>query len=86
MKNGKILDSKFSKSPILIISSELKKKKKLSKFKSINENEVIGLPSLMKSYKAKALFLRPDRFIFQSYKAKKDFNKFIKNLNNFLIE
>ena len=83
LKNGKILDDKFSKSLILILSSELRNKKKLSKLPSINENEVIGLTTLLKSYKAKSLIVRPDRFILQSCKTVKGFNKFIKYFNKF---
>ena len=83
LKNGKILDYKFSKSLILILASELRNKKKLSKLPSINENEAIGLTTLLKSYKAKALIVRPDRFILQSCKTVKGFNKFIKYFNKF---
>ena len=83
LKNGKILDDKFSKSLILILASELRNKKKLSKLPSINENEAIGLTTLLKSYKAKALIVRPDRFILQSCKTVKGFNKFIKYFNKF---
>ena len=83
MKNGKILDDKFTKHPLLIISSELKNKGKLSKFPTISENEVVGLPKLLRSYSSKAIIVRPDRFIFQSCNSIKDFDKFIKSLNNF---
>ena len=81
MKNGKTFDFKFSNLPILIFSSKLNKKQKLSKFNSINENEVKGLPNLMKRCNAKALIVRPDRFILESCKRTKDFSKYIKLLN-----
>jgi len=81
MKNGKTFDCKFSNLPILIFSSELNKKKKINKFQSINANEVIGLSKLMKSYNAKALIVRPDRFILKSCKKVKDFDNFIKFFN-----
>jgi len=66
LKNGKILDNKFSKSPILILASELKRLKKISDINSIIEHEVIGLSNLLKKYKAKAIIVRPDRFIFET--------------------
>jgi len=83
LKNGKSLDGKFSNSLILILSSELRSKKKLSKIKTVIENEVVGLSALLKRYKAKALIVRPDRFILQSCKTVKGFNKFIKYFNKF---
>ena len=83
LKNGKSLDDKFSNSLILILSSELRSKKKLSKIKTVIENEVVGLSALLKKYKAKALIVRPDRFILQSCKTVKGFNKFIKYFNKF---
>ena len=83
MKNGKSLDDKFSKNLLLIISSELKKKRKFSKFPTIIENEVLGLSKLLKYYKSKAIIVRPDRFIFKSCDSLKNFDKFLKNLNSF---
>ena len=83
MKNGKSFDDNFSKSPILIIKSELKNKIKLSKIPTITDNKVLGLAKLLKSYKSKAIIIRPDRFIFQSCYSLKNFNKFLKSLNNF---
>ena len=83
LKNGKTLDDNFSCSPILILSSELKNKKKLSKITTINENEVMGLAALLKSYKSKAIIVRPDRFILQSCRSVKNFDKFIKYFNKF---
>ena len=83
MKRGGLFDFKFSGSPILIFSSKFNMKKKLYKVQSINENEVKGLCSLMKSYNAKILIVRPDRFILQSSNKLKDTNKFIKILNSF---
>ena len=83
MKNGKSLDDKFSKNLLLIITSKLKNKSKLSKFPKIIENEVVGLSKLLKKYKSKAIIVRPDRFIFQSCNSSKNFDKFLKFLNNF---
>ena len=83
MKNGKSFDDNFSKNPILIIKSELKNKIKLSKIPTITDNKVLGLAKLLKSYKSKAIIIRPDRFIFQSCYSLKNFNKFLKSLNNF---
>jgi len=83
MKNGKAFDDKFSKNLLLIITSELKNKSKLSKFPTIIENEVVGLSKLLKNYKSKAIIVRPDRFIFQSCNSVKNFGKFLKSLNNF---
>ncbi len=83
LKNGKTLDDKFSCSPILILSSELKNKKKLSKFNTINESDVLGLSELLKSYNSKAIIVRPDRFILQSCKSVKSFDTFIKYFNKF---
>ncbi len=75
MKNGKRLDEKFSTSPLLLLSSELKKKNLKSKIQTISEKEVVGLSSLLKSYKAKAVIVRPDRFILKTFKTQKDFNQ-----------
>jgi len=83
LKNGKKLDEMFSCSPILITSIELKNKKKPSKIKTINENEALGLSALLTKYKSKAIIVRPDRFILQSCKTIKSFDRFIKYLNNF---
>ncbi len=83
LKNGKTLDDMFSCSPILILSSELKNKKKLSKIATINDKDVLGLATLLKSYKSKAIIVRPDRFILQSCKSVKSFDKFIKYFNKF---
>ena len=83
LKNGKTLDDMFSCSPILIISSELKNKKKLNKIVTINDNEVIGLEALLKRYKSKAIIVRPDRFILKSCKTAKEFDKFIKYFNKY---
>ena len=75
MKNGKILDNKFSTSPLVLLSSELKKQKSKSKIPIITEKEVIGLSNVLKNYKAKAIIVRPDRFILKTCKTTKDFNQ-----------
>ncbi len=79
MKNGKILDSKFSKEPILLHSSKLKKFKYFNKMTSIEDSRVKGLSNLLKRYKAKAIVVRPDRFILGTCNKIKDFH-LIKNL------
>ena len=79
MKNGKTLDDKFSTLPLLLLSSELKKQKTKSKIPIITEKEVVGLSNVLKNYEAKAVIVRPDRFILKTCKTIKDFNQ-IKNL------
>ncbi len=75
MKNGKTLDEKFSKSPLLLTSSKLSKKISLNKIQSITDKDIKGLNNLLKSYKAKAIVVRPDRFILKTCKKVKDFNQ-----------
>ena len=75
MKNGKTLDEKFSISPILLLSSEFKKQKTKSKIPIVNEKEVVGLSNILKNYDAKAVIVRPDRFVLKTYKSIKDIGK-----------
>ena len=75
MKNGKTLDEKFSKSPLLLTSSKLNKKVSLNKIQSITDKDIKGLNNLLKSYNAKAIIVRPDRFILKTCKKVKDFNQ-----------
>ena len=75
MKNGKTLDEKFSKSPLLLTSSKLSKKISLNKIQSITDKDIKGLNNLLKSYDAKAIIVRPDRFILKTCKKVKDFNQ-----------
>ena len=75
MKNGKTLDEKFSKSPLLLTSSKLEKKISLNKIQSITDKDIKGLSSLLKTYKAKAIIVRPDRFILKTCKSQNDFNR-----------
>ena len=75
MKNGKTLDEKFSKSPLLLTSSKLIKKFSFNKIKSITDKDIKGLSNLLKTYKAKAIIVRPDRFILKSFKSTNDFNR-----------
>ena len=75
MKNGKTLDEKFSKSPLLLTSSKLVKKVSLKKIQSISDKDIKGLSNLLKTYKAKAIIVRPDRFILKTYKSINDFNR-----------
>ncbi len=79
MKNGKTLDEKFSTSPLVLLSSELDKQKSKSKISIITEKEVVGLSNILKDYKAKAVVVRPDRFVLKTCKNTKDFNQ-IKHL------
>ena len=75
MKNGKTLDEKFSKSPLLLTSSKLAKKVSLKKIQSITDKDIKGLSNLLKTYKAKALIVRPDRFILKTCNSANDFNR-----------
>ena len=51
----------------------------LNKIQSITDKDIKGLSSLLKTYKAKAIIVRPDRFILKTCKKVKDFNQ-IKSL------
>ena len=75
MKDGKTLDEKFSRSPLLLTSSKLSKKLSLNKIQSITDKDINGLNNLLKSYNAKAIIVRPDRFILKTCKKVKDFNQ-----------
>ena len=75
MKNGKTLDEKFSKSPLLLTSSKLAKKVSLKKIQSITDKDIKGLSNLLKNYKAKAIIVRPDRFILKTCNSANDFNR-----------
>ena len=80
LKNGNNLDNKFSKKPILLISSPIKKKFTF-KLNFISSKDVIGLPIYLKKYNTKALIVRPDRFVLASCKSLKQLNNFVrKNL------
>ena len=57
MKNGKTLDEKFSKSPLLLTSSKLSKKISLNKIQSFTDKDIKGLKNLLKSYNAKAIIV-----------------------------
>ena len=75
MKNGKTLDEKFSRSPLLLTSSKLSKKLSLNKIQSITDKDIRGLSNILKSYNAKAIIVRPDRYILKTFKKVKDFNQ-----------
>ena len=75
MKNGKTLDEKFSKSPQLLTSYKLAKKVSLKKIQSITDKDSKGLNNLLETYKAKALIVRPDRFILKTCNSVNDFNQ-----------
>ena len=75
MKNGKTLDEKFSKSPLLLTSSKLAKKVSLKKIQSITDKDIKGLSNLLKNYKAKAIIVRPDRFILKTCNSANDLNR-----------
>ena len=81
-KNGKNLDEKFSKSPLLIVSSNIKKKisKKTNYIKSLN---VIGLTKYLEDINSYAIIVRPDRFIFQSCNKVKNLDKLVNLFNKF---
>jgi hypothetical protein len=79
-KNGKILDSKFSLKPILVLSEEIKKNFS-SKLNLVNSKEIKDLNKFFKKTKCKAVIVRPDRFILSSCKSVKDFKSYlIRNL------
>ena len=75
MKNGKTLDEKFSKSPLLLTSYKFARKVSLKKIQSITDKDIKGLSNLLKNYKAKAIIVRPDRFILKTCKSANDFNQ-----------
>ena len=75
MKNGKTLDEKFSKSPLLLTSYKLAKKVSLKKIQSITDKDIKGLSNLLKNYKAKAIIVRPDRFILKTCYSANDLNR-----------
>ena len=82
LKNGKNLDEKFSNKPLLIVSSNIKKKIS-SKLNYINSINVNGLCKYLENISSCALIVRPDRFILQSCKSAKDFQKLIDLFNKF---
>jgi len=57
------------------LSSKLSKKFSLNKIQSITDKDIKGLNNLLKSYNAKAIIVRPDRFILKTCKKVKDFNQ-----------
>jgi len=75
MKNGKRLDEKFSTLPLVLASSKLKRKVFSKKIPCMTDSEVKGLKSLLKTYNARAVIVRPDRFILKTCKSIKDFNQ-----------
>ncbi len=80
MKSGKTLDDKFSTTPMMILSSEIKKRKSKNRIPIVTDKEVVGLSTILKGYKAKAVIVRPDRFILKTYKTTKEINQ-IQNLS-----
>ena len=82
LKNGKNLDEKFSNKPLLIVSSNIKKKIS-SKLNYINSINVNGLCKYLENISSCALIVRPDRFVLQSCKSVKYFQKFIDFFNKF---
>ena len=80
MKSGKTLDDKFSTTPMVILSSEIKKRKSKNRIPIVTDKEVVGLSTILKGYKAKAVIVRPDRFILKTYKTTKEINQ-IQNLS-----
>ena len=75
MKNGKTLDDKFSTAPLVLLTSQLKNQKSNIKLPIITEKEVVGLSGVLKSFDAKAIIVRPDRFILKTCNNNKDFNQ-----------
>ena len=60
---------------LLLASSKLGKKISLSKIRTFTDKDIKGLDNLLKSYNAKAIIVRPDRFILKTFKEVKDFNQ-----------
>ena len=75
MRNGKVLDEKFSTSPVILLSSKHAKKRPTTKILTITESDVVGLSSLLKRYNANGVIVRPDRFILKTCKTIKDFSQ-----------
>tara|TARA_B100000427_G_scaffold318141_1_gene314995 strand:+ start:1054 stop:2514 length:1461 start_codon:yes stop_codon:yes gene_type:complete len=84
LKTGKNLDDKFSKKPLLLYSSEIKRNIS-NKFNSIELSHVQGLLNYFKKNNLKALIVRPDRFILASIKSEKSIKKILKKNSNYLI-
>ena len=82
--NGKSLDEKFSKKPILLLAPKIKKKI-INKLNTINSNNFIGLSNYFKKSKVKAIIVRPDRFVLASCDSLKNLNSFIKKNFSILV-
>ena len=82
MNNGTRLDLKFAKQPVLLLASELKDNELKSKIKSFYSHQVVGLADLLNYYNAKAIIVRPDRFILETCAPDFNLNEFIKNKLN----
>jgi hypothetical protein len=82
MNNGTRLDLKFTKQPVLLLASELKDNELKSKIKSFYSHQVVGLADLLNYYNAKAIIVRPDRFILETCPPGFNLNEFIKNKLN----
>ena len=82
-KKGKFLDYKFSKKPILILSSKIKNNisKKINYFRSDKFN---ALSDYFTKTKRIGFIIRPDRFILSSIKKPKEINPLIKKNINLL--
>ena len=52
-----------------------KKRKSKNRIPIVTDKEVVGLSTILKGYKAKAVIVRPDRFILKTCKTTKDFNQ-----------
>jgi 3-(3-hydroxy-phenyl)propionate hydroxylase len=82
MNNGTRLDLMFAKQPVLLLDSKLKDNELKSKIKSFYGHQVVGLADLLNYYNAKAIIVRPDRFILETCPPGSDLNEFIKNKLN----
>ena len=83
LKTGKNLDDKFSKIPLLLCSSKIKKNIS-NKLNSIESVYIKGLINYFKKNNLKALIVRPDRFILASFKSEKNIQKILKKNLNYL--
>ena len=82
MKNGNKLDLSFTGLPVLLLAEELKDINVTSKIKCFYESQIPGLSKVLRNYKAKAVIVRPDRFVLETCSSINELNDFVKNKLN----
>ena len=82
MKNGNRLDLSFTGLPVLLLAEDLKDINVTSKIKCFYESQIPGLAEVLRNYKAKAVIVRPDRFVLETCSSINELNDFIKNKLN----